>query len=391
MKRWLAAALLLSLLPALAAAEIEVKGETQSDGENQIVLFAAEAAQTETAMTQEEQLAQETLLLMVNGALEMRFAQNKAQELYDRGQEIFQSAHGYSDGSIASLALVWRGVQPDGGEGSRPYSLTLDLQTGGEIETLDALFSDPDAAVAAMEAIIERDYLEDMNTYIEVADLLPMPRDCFSVDETGLTVYYDDSRFCTFEGSSGWVTFYWHEIAAFIGEDSPVYALSRPQEADAQAIRNAQGYFGEHRLLGLHEPLGKAMDAYGLTDEPDYTTNSILYPVDDSKIRGYSVEIPKYAETDDADTPICAVRHTRVSWHGLTTGTTTREETVQLLGEPEKTVLYDGDDALDMMLDPGESLFYTCENFVLEAHMDEDGVLACLILRDAMPEMLYGI
>ena len=41
------------------------------------------------------------------------------------------------------------------------------------------------------------------------------------------------------------------------------------------------------------------------------------------------------------------------------------------------------------LLVPGESLLYACEGYVLEAHLDADGVLSCLILRDAMPEPLY--
>ena len=41
------------------------------------------------------------------------------------------------------------------------------------------------------------------------------------------------------------------------------------------------------------------------------------------------------------------------------------------------------------LLTPGESLVYRCDWGVLEAHMDESGVLSCLILRDAMPETLY--
>lgn len=391
----LAVWMLIMCLPAAAAAEITVKGDAQGDENNQIVRFTAEiaAGEAQREQSEEEQLEQQTLLLMVNGMLDMRFAQTRASELYERAQRqgggqrvIFQSPHGYTDGELASLAIVWEGEQPDGSQGSRPYSLTLNLATGEEIATLDALFADPEAAVAAMEAIVQRDYLDGMNTYIEVAELLPLPRDCFSFDEVGLTVYYGDDRYRTLDGKNGYVTFYWHEVSPYIGEDSPVYALSRSQAADAQAIRSAQTYFGEHRLLGLNEPLGKAMTAYGLTGEPDYTSNAILYPLEAPELRGCSVEIPKYAETEPEDTPISAVRHSRVSWHGLTTGVTTREEIVGLLGEPEKTLSYDEDDAADMMLEMGESLLYACGEFALEAHLDENGVLSCLILRAQMPE-----
>ena len=53
------------------------------------------------------------------------------------------------------------------------------------------------------------------------------------------------------------------------------------------------------------------------------------------------------------------------------------------------TIVYDEDAAADALLEPGESLFFEDMGSVLQAHFDEDGVLACLILRDALPESLY--
>ena len=66
-----------------------------------------------------------------------------------------------------------------------------------------------------------------------------------------------------------------------------------------------------------------------------------------------------------------------------------RDEILSLLGEPDGTLMYSEHAADDALLVPGESLLYACEGYVLEAHLDADGVLSCLILRDAMPEPLY--
>ena len=41
------------------------------------------------------------------------------------------------------------------------------------------------------------------------------------------------------------------------------------------------------------------------------------------------------------------------------------------------------------MLEAGESLFFALSGRVLQAHVDENSVLQCLILRDAIPEALY--
>ena len=78
-----------------------------------------------------------------------------------------------------------------------------------------------------------------------------------------------------------------------------------------------------------------------------------------------------------------------MDFFGLVTGSSTREDIVALLGEPDSTLSYDEDDAFDMMVEPGESLCYEWGGRVLEAHLDGDGVLSVLILRGSMPEMLY--
>ena len=73
----------------------------------------------------------------------------------------------------------------------------------------------------------------------------------------------------------------------------------------------------------------------------------------------------------------------------LTTGKTTDTEVLALLGEPAREQAYDEDAAFDAMLAPGRSLLYEISGRVLQMHFDEDGVLACVILRSAMPEGLY--
>jgi len=378
MKRYVAAMMLALMLPACALGEIAMT--ELSDADSGSTLAAFEIAQ-DSALSDMARMA-------IEMQIEARFAQKAALSLLDRaGAQIAQEGRLYQDGRIASMARTWQGEQQNGRDGSSAAALTVSLETGFEIY-MDELFADFDGAVAAMEAIIEADVLDGMNAYMENTDLLPMPTTSFFVDETGLTVFYPQERYSYFDGKSGSVTFYWHEIAEFIGEGSPVYALSRPQKADSEAIRSGAGSFG-NEWIALGKPLGEAMEPCDLTDEPDYTTSAVVYASGDARLRGVSVEIPKYAETAPEATPISAVRHSRISFHGLTTGRSTREDVVQLLGEPDAVLAYSEDAAYDALLTPGESLLYTCEGCVLEAHMDDGGVLSCLILRDAMPETLY--
>lgn len=378
-----------SVAPVAPAAPLVVGVAPMEQDGNRAALFTLQLS------AEAGEAAGDARVEAVAALLEERFSQSRAAAIFSQaasrgGQRIAQRESLYQDGRIASMGLIWQGEQADGLDGCSCAGLTLDLATGRELTFAD-LFSDADAAAAAMEAVIERDVLPELSDYLEFADLLPVPRDCFWFDETGLTVGYDDERYRTFSGRSGTVHFAWQELAAQIGEDSPIFSLSRPQAADADALaaQVAQGRFGVGLPYGLGDRMGDALAALPLLADPDYTTDSRVYLFEDSALRGFALEIPLYADTAPEDTPVSAVRASRVSLHGLTTGETAREQIVSLLGEPDRTLSYDADDARDHMLAPGESLLYALGGRVLEAHLDGDGVLSCLILRDAFPERLY--
>ena len=383
MKRILAFFLLL-LVPAGALAQIKVKEQVmEGEGENRVVVYTVEGQEGEEP---------DEAALKASMLLEERFMQQKSVKLLERagvqggnlvvGQ--FMQTPPYQDEKIFSVGRLWYGEQPDGVDGCSAAGVTIDLETGEEIP-FEALFKDADAAIAEMEAIIERDILENISDYMEFAELLPMPTDAFSVNETGLTVYYQDDAYRYFDGVSGSVTFYWYELADFIAEDSPVYALAfKTEEQDA---KKAPGYFGNHEALGLHKLLGDAMKAYPLAEDPDYTRTTKVYMIDRPDLRGYAVEIPRYADTEDEKTPICAVRHSRISWNGLTTGRTGRQEIIGKLGEPNEIRTYTEEQAADELFVPGDSLLYQLPEFTLELHLDEAGILSCVRLGDV--ENLY--
>ena len=391
MKRLTAILMMLSLaFPAGALAELEVNMEQKEENGLALVVFsAAEVQAAETTAAPGE--TPDPAPLMANGLIEAKFEQAKAAQLTQRaGAEIRQSGEVRTFGNVASLVLHWDGTQADGTAGSAVRALALDLTTGEEIR-LEQLFDDADAAIDAMERIIEEDVLPDLSDYMEYSELLPMPRDNYAVDEYGLTVYYPDDSYRYFDEQSGAVQFAWYELADYIGEDSPVYALAHAQ-GDLTELADAakDGKLpGPMTQAAVGQKLGEALDAYTLLTDPDYTKDSRVYLFEEASLRGWAVEIPKYAETDEAETPISAVRTTRADVCGLTVGKTTKDELTALLGEPRETRAYDADDAADRMLEAGESLFFELSGHILQAHVDENSVLSCLILRDAMPEELY--
>ncbi|MBQ7487135.1 MAG: hypothetical protein IJT77_06555 [Clostridia bacterium] len=216
---------------------------------------------------------------------------------------------------------------------------------------------------------------------------MPMPEDCFYLDADGLMVYYDDQHYRTFSGECGAVHFAWHEIADLLNPDGPA-GMMIPGSADADAIRSAvsAGSLGGMFPVSLGDRLGDILAAYRKLSDPDYTRNSKLYLFEAAQLRGFAVEIPKYAFTDAEDTPISAIRSSRIDFHGLRTGWTGREDVTALLGEPERIIAYDQQTAEDMMMTPGESLLYQMGGNWLEVHMDEESLLSMVILRSELPE-----
>lgn len=380
MKKFLALLAALLLVPAFASAQIQM--EVMQEEGTRLVVFSA---QSDMPQTPGKHAQLDPVQMAISMQLEVRFAQEQAKKAALRADTpVRQDGGVYQDGKIASMWRTWQGEQADGREGSSAAALTVNLETGMEIY-LDELFDDAPAAVEAMERIISEEILSEMSDYMEYSDLLPMPTNCYSVDERGLTVYWPQDSYRYFDGTSGSVTFLWHEIAEYIGESSPVYALSRPQAVNVSDLRAdmALGMFGGGPALRLEAPLGEVSREVLLGD-PDYTTDAVVYPLE--RARGFAVEIPKYAETQEDETPVSAVRAACISFCGLTTGVTTVEEMYDVFGAPEKAVLYDEDAALDAMLAPGESLFFEESGRVLQAHFDSEGKLSCLILRSGMPE-----
>ena len=391
MKRLTLILMMLSFaVPTWALAELEIHMEQKEENGQSLTVFSAEETQTEEN-TPAPDATPNPALLMANGLIESCFEQTKAAQLTQRaGAEIIQSGETHTLGNVASLVLRWNGTQPDGTAGSAVRALVLDRTTGEEIR-LEQLFDDADTAIDAMERIIEDDVLPELSDYMEYSELLPMPRDAYAVDVCGLTVFYPDDSYRYFDEQSGAVQFAWHELAAYIGESSPVYEAAHAQ-GDMNALADAAG---DGRLPGpmtqaaVGQKLGEVLSAYTLLTDPDYTKDSRVYLFEEASLRGWAVEIPKYAETDEAETPISAIRTTRADVCGLTVGKTTKAELTVLLGEPLETRVYDADEAADRMLEAGESLFFALSGRILQAHVDENSVLQCLILRDAIPEALY--
>ena len=382
MRRLLIVFLLLCLFAAAAMADISVSVSFQQDGNNQIATFKASPGTPESTEA----------AALFQSRLDEYFEQSDALKCYarvlGRGGEtvIFERGMLCTSERFISMLLIRDGQQADGTNGSVPKSLCIDPRTGQMISLMD-LFRAPDEARARLSEMIEQDILPTLSDYLEFSELLPVPEDCFYLDADGLTIYYDDQHYRTFSGSCGAVSFAWYEIEDLIRPDGPAgNMLSRQPDAGAIRAAVSAGSLGDRFPIRLGDRLGDVLSKYPRLSDPDYTRNAKVYQFEAAQLRGYSVEIPKYAFTEDMDTPVSAIRTSRISFCGLKTGWTGKEEIVTLLGTPESQILYDEQTAEDMLLVPGESLIYRMGNVYLELHLDGEQLLSALILRSELPE-----
>lgn len=288
-------------------------------------------------------------------------------------------------GQVLSLRVRVLGEQYDGRNGDSVTCLNYNLETGEKI-TLDAFFKDPQAAKARMTSLVEEQVLPELNAYLENSDVLPLPEDSFFVDEQGIVFYYPQERFSMISGSVGACAFYYYELGDVLTEDAlfaPLFASVKDGIADPAAqIREAvqNGEFPQLPFV-LGEKVGNYLEVHPLINDPDYTLTSLVYQFEEPVLRGVGVETWVYDEAEEEERAVTAVRSSRIDLYGIQTGVSTLEACISLLGEPTDRMYYDQEQAMDMMLTPGESLLYTFGSNELEVHADEQGVVSCVVIR----------
>lgn len=246
---------------------------------------------------------------------------------------------------VLSLRLTAEGNLRFGRYDQIVRTALLDAETGEEIG-LEAIFPDPDALQEFLDAYVEENVLEGLNTYLDASDLLPVPLDAVSFDDQGVTFHYPTNRFRFFSGHAGAVQLQWYELRDYM-------ALSE---------------MGAPLPLEPGGNIGELLESYGSLTEPDLVTGGELYEFEAPALRGVQ------AIADDTGRVI-AVRYARFEWRGVTPGMS-REEVEALLSSADVTVDLDADTAVYLWVQPGTRADYGDTRL----YYDEDGTL-CLLER----------
>lgn len=374
----LALALSLASLSALAEIRVDVKEETAGNSRMSYPVVSGI----------EDEIVQGKINTAIETGLSLESTRLTMKRIVERGGEaegeatLLMDTAVYQKGDVLSVAVSRRGEQADGSLGDSVTAMVFDLKTGDRIP-LEALFADPQASLGAMEGIIETEIGGSLNAYMENAKITPMPRDNYSIDALGVTVYYPASQYSMVSGSAGACQFYFYELEDGLSELGKTLSAAEETADAAKGIRDAvsAGAFPNWVAdVKLGEPIGTYMKEYTQLTDPDYTLESRVYLFEEPQLRGMSLETWLYAECEEEEAPLTAIRAARIDLFGTRPGISTLAECEKLLGAPDGRATLDENDAVDLMLEPGDSLFYVSGENTLEIHADQQGVVSCLIL-----------
>ena len=250
------------------------------------------------------------------------------------------------DGAKAqSLRLTVEGDLHFGRYAQIVRAALLNAGTNGEI-ALDAVFPDIDALQEFLDAYVEERVADELNTYLDADDLLPVPLDAVYFDATGVTFHYPMERFQFFSGHAGAVHLMWYELRDFLAV-----------QPEAQSLPLLPG--------GQIDDL---LDAYGSLTDPDLLAGGEIYEVEAPPLRGVQA-------IADAEGKVTAVRYARFSIDGAEPGMA-RAEAEALLGAPEASLPLTEDAAAGLRLQAGTASRYAREEGgTLTLYYDEDGAL----------------
>lgn len=281
---------------------------------------------------------------------------------------------------IFSAVIDARGKMPRARDGHVYTALTYDLATGERL-TLEDLFTDAEAAVALMEELAEVSLSEELNGYMEAASITPLPRESFTLDETGITFWYPSDQFKLTSGYSGACQFWYEELAGLWKEDSVAHRLlsRRTQLSDEEIRRSVENSVKAGVLSGvpaaMNQSIEQLTEEYRLLRTPDEFPGGRYFVLEKPVFRSVLV----ISDALESET-VQGIQLRRGGLHGLLIGQTTQQRWQTVLGQPESTVAVTENMAYDYGLPAGSYDVYHFGDNELRLHADEAGILCAIQL-----------
>lgn len=288
------------------------------------------------------------------------------------------------ENDIVSVVLSAQGKMLSGPPGQAYYPLVLDRTTGQQV-TAAQVFADVDEARGVIEGYLMETVESTLSTYMENNALVPVPMERFSLDEGGVTFYYESSQLSFLSGFCGAVTVPYDVLYDVLDvSDGSVVTRSGlaaeymqvTDETAEKVRRDAEDgrLWGVPAVIGM--PLADALAAYQDTVDSGFYPGGAYYETEEASLRGTCLI------TDENEETVTALLSTNVSLHGLRTGSTTREAWRAVLGEPDYTIEMTGVEAESHLLCDGEGDYYELDGVRLTLHADQQGVLYAVVLTE---------
>lgn len=288
----------------------------------------------------------------------------------------------YCTEQLISFVITAKGKMPNNRQGHTHTPLTYDLSTGKRLKP-DAVFIDP----AAAQEWLEQEMLDtlgmEISDYEDSSALLPIPMERFSLDEYGITFWYEPEQFTKISGEAGACRFEYAEIQHLLLKDGlPAAAgmLSDPLTEDEQreAVWEtlAKGVL-EQLPVALGDPMQQLINTYGLSRTPDEFPGGRYFVMDHPLFRSVLL-ISDAMQSNYESSILQGIQLRRGAFCGFLIGDTTRHHWQKVLGEPAQVIQLTEDMAYEYDLPVGFCDIYThCGNTV-RLYADDNGVLAAV-------------
>ena len=273
------------------------------------------------------------------------------------GQRISVTFTAYENEERLSILFSVSGQLDAFTRGQKYVTVNVNRETGVPL-TLADYVTDVPACVERMEAQLAETNGGQQSGYLECCEFLPLPRDCFFADDTGLTFCYDRNRVLLLSGTCGSYRFYTHEIT---GEKPEIDRDSFLRLTDS--------------LPGFDLRLGDDIGNMTVLCDPDYTYTCAYHYPEEPRLDGLT---PVTAQDNSV---IIGLLARRGCLCGVCPGVTTREEALSALGEGECAPV-DGETAWAYQLETGLSDTYAADGVNVTLFSNENGVIYALLLGE---------
>ncbi len=288
-----------------------------------------------------------------------------------------QILDGFSDHGLLAIKMTAAGRIGPGRPGYRVTALMYDLLNGERISAGD-IFKDIDRASAALDERVQ-EYIEpEMSDYLTPDELYPIPMDNLLADETGITFYYDQSRFNTLSDRSGAINFHYEELMDLLDLDQGSVLTGLEAAMNIGEIQTAVETAASLGILpGLPIHINQKIEDVLLDFPPLYDSEAFptgeRYQLEDARFRG------SWLITDGEY--VTGILSHRLNFFGINTGRTIRQEAADTLGESQSSIVLDENAALSYNLSEGLLNGYLFGENVLYLNFDSNDVLRAIWLN----------